>query len=168
MRPAIALGLVAVVGYGAYRWYSMPKTGGKNVKIAPSVSKAIVLGAFNAKGFHTNTGKAAWTNCMAESAGDNLAVGDGGRSVGLYQINDLGGKRDLSGCDRTDPASATRWIMDKEASALRQVDTIARSGAPLGDVAAAFSRLVERPADVAGEQQRRAALATKLFPPGVS
>lgn len=127
-------------------------------------NKSVILALFASAGYHGNVAKAAIVNAMAESALNHEAVGDGGHSVGLFQINDLRGKRVFTG-DRKDAAYNTRWILDNEQAALAKVQAAALAGADVPALAAMFSQLVERPADAQGEATRRAALARKMFPP---
>jgi hypothetical protein len=40
---------------------------------------------------------------LVESGGDNRAVGDGGHSIGLFQLHDQGQGAGMSSADRQDP-----------------------------------------------------------------
>lgn len=171
MRTLYIVGGAGVAGILALLWSRKDgsgdgPTGGSfivNTNLQ-AVNRGIVLSQFAARGYHPNVGRAAWVNAMAESAGDNNAIGDNGHAVGLFQISDLNGKRNLTGVDRTDAAASCLWLFNNEGGALAKVALLANNGGSLASVTAAFCALVERPRDIAGESVRRGAAAAKLFP----
>ena len=123
-------------------------------------------------------------NANAESGLNHLAVGDGGHAIGLFQANDLGGKRTFPG-DRRDPVSATKWIISEYRAAYDKTvgKDLSKSGAMISrpslrsaveggksvaDVAGLFAFHVERPWDLQGEEARRRAKTYEMFPSWVA
>lgn len=134
----------------------------------------IILDEFMVAGLPSGVALAAIVNAEAESGLNPLAAGDGGHSIGLFQINDLRGtvKYDF---DRTEPHANTRWIIKEydrldtktgkigNYTANRSLDQMYNDGATVADMAAEFAAIVERPKDIPGEQVKRRALARALF-----
>lgn len=96
-------------------------------------------------------------NAQAESGLSNTAAGDGGHSIGLFQLNDNGGAGvGVTVAQRQDPnVNVAKILADGGLSK-------AIGAASAEAFAAAFARYVERPADKDGEARKRAALATQL------
>lgn len=109
---------------------------------------------------------AAVANAYAESGLNPLASGDGGHSIGLFQLNDWGAGHGLSVAYRQDPTNNARTILSREvlASAGKTLRARAAAGAGVGELAAIFARDIERPADKAGAMASRASLAEAMFP----
>ena len=126
----------------------------------------IIFREFAAVGYPPEIGAAAVVNAYAESALNPNAVGDGGKSVGLFQLHEKGGGAGLTVEQRKDPVINTRRIIE-EANRAWSFRAIAFTTSDIPTIAAAFSTYVERPADKAGEEVRRRALAQRLFPNGV-
>lgn len=134
-----------------------------------------ILAEFQSARMPAGLALAAIANAYAESGLNERATGDGGHSIGLFQLNDLRGQRPFD-FDRTDPRKNTRWIIDEMVRLWRKrgqigkynaVESMADAylrGASVADMAALFSAVVERPSDVSGEMTKRAALARSLFP----
>lgn len=153
-------------------WFWRGRSQGKPMKFVSTEEKrrnmGIIESLFIAKGHHPLTAKAAIVNAAAESnlsAGATASEPNGSTSVGLFQVNDLKGKRDLSAYNLADPASNTRWILDNERAGLDKIDAMADAGADVPALAAAFCTLIERPANPAKRAAERAALARQMFPP---
>lgn len=178
----VRLGIGIVAAYLGYRWWfgsgggggaAMP-TGPITLSAAQQANASIVLSMFAAAGYHANTAKAALVNAYAESRLDASARSPAPEdSVGLFQINSLGGRRSdpsrpdtIAGVDRANPAQNTAWILRAEKTALGKIDLLARGGASIADLSAAFAEFVERPADIRAAKIARAALALRLYPAG--
>jgi hypothetical protein len=135
----------------------------------------IILREFEAARWPAGMALAAIVNAVAESNLNEFAAGDGGHSVGLFQINDLGGKV-IYPFDRTDPRANTRHILQELANKWNKTGKIGRynatesmaqafsRGGTVPKMAALFAAIVERPADIPGEMAKREALARTLFP----
>lgn len=134
----------------------------------------IIVSEFVRSGLPAGVGLAAIPNAMAESALNEGAVGDGGNSVGLFQINALGGARTFDG-DRKDPHYNARWITNEykqyrskkgrigNFNAVESLDEAYDRGATVAEMAGLFAAIIERPSDQYGEKTRREALARSLF-----
>jgi hypothetical protein len=117
---------------------------------------------------------AAVVNADAESSLNPLAVGDNGHSVGLFQLNDIGGKVVFS-FDRTDPHANTRAIINEferlygktgkigNYTTARSLGTMIRENISVADLAAEFAAIVERPQDIAGAKSKRTSMALQRF-----
>lgn len=126
---------------------------------------ALIFREFAAAGWKPAVAAAAVVNAYAESGLNPLAVGDGGKSVGLFQLHESGGGAGMSVAQRQDPTLNTRRIIEEAAKAYR-FRAIAAFSDDIPVLAAAFSTYVERPKDKAGEEIKRAALARTLYPYG--
>jgi hypothetical protein len=124
---------------------------------------AIIDREFAAAGWKSSVIQAAIVNAYAESGLNPRAIGDGGKSVGLFQLHEKGGGAGMSTAQRQDPTLNTRRIIEETARAL-SFRAIAASTDDVPTLAAAFSTYVERPADKAGEEARRRDLAARIFP----
>lgn len=134
----------------------------------------VIVSEFVRSGLPAGIGLAAIPNAMAESALNANAVGDGGNSVGLFQINALGGARTFDG-DRKDPRYNARWITDEykryrslkgrigNFNATESLDEAYDRGASVAEMAGLFAAIIERPRDQYGEKSRREALARSMF-----
>lgn len=126
---------------------------------------SIIQSEFAKHGFGANAIAAAVTNAYAESGLNPLASGDGGHSIGLFQLNDWGAGSGMTVAYRQDPANNTRGILrvvnGKFGATFRQR---AKDGAQVDELAAIFARDIERPADREGAARSRAALARAMFP----
>lgn len=125
----------------------------------------VIFREFAAVGYPPEVGAAAVVNAYAESALNPSAIGDGGKSVGLFQLHEKGGGAGLTTAQRQDPVINTRRIIE-EAGRAWGFRAIAFTTSDIPTLAAAFSTYVERPSDKAGEETRRRALAQRLFPNG--
>jgi hypothetical protein len=109
-----------------------------------------ILAEFQAARWPAGLALAAIANAVAESNLNEFATGDGGHSIGLFQINDLRGQLTFD-FDRRDPEANTR-------------QQAYQRGASVPEMAALFAAIVERPADIPGEMAKREALTRNLFP----
>lgn len=127
---------------------------------------SIIQSEFAKHGFGANAIAAAVTNAYAESGLNPLASGDGGHSIGLFQLNDWGAGQGLSVAYRQDPLNNTRTILSREVLKPRGATfrQRAKDGAQVDELAAIFARDIERPADREGAAKSRAALARAMFP----
>lgn len=121
-----------------------------------------------AAGLSPNEIAAMIVNAKAESGLNPGIKGDSGHSIGLFQLNDRGAGHGMSVEERQDPITNIRTILTREVLTRRgqQFRSRAAAGASIQELAAIFSRDIERPADRAGEQAKRAALASRLFENG--
>ncbi len=86
---------------------------------------------------------AAVVNAYAESRLDPKAAGDGGSSIGLFQLHKNGGGKGMTVAERENPVLNTRRII-REAIAAGMASTRGHSNA---DLAALFAQKVERCAE---------------------
>lgn len=128
---------------------------------------AMIESAFFSAGYPLSVAAAAVVNAYAESTLNPKAVGDSGRSVGLFQLSTRGAGAGMSVASRQDPATNIRTLLAREKRALGKVKALADGGAALSDVVAAFSTLVERPGNKPYEELRRKVLLARLFPLGI-
>ena len=141
---------------------------------AKRANAQIILDEFMVAGFPAGLALAAIVNAEAESGLNPAASGDNGHSLGLFQINDIGGKVTYD-FDRLDPRENVRWIireyarLDKKSGKIgnyttaRSLDQYLTDGVHVADMAAEFAAIVERPADIEGAKYKRRALARTLF-----
>jgi len=122
---------------------------------------------FVAAGYSLPVAAAAVVNAYAESSLNPLAVGDNGRSVGLFQLNIRGAGAGMTTAARQDPLTNVRTLIARERSALGKVAAGAAAGEGIPRLAALFSTYVERPANKALSESYRSALAFRLFPLGI-
>jgi hypothetical protein len=141
----------------------------------------VIVREFLAAGHPLQLALAAVVNAHAESGLNASIAGDGGQSVGLFQINALKGKRTFTG-DRKDPVYNTRWIIN-EVNTEGPKRTITKGGssgqvfqgnqtlfqalqkgASVSELAGLFGAYIERPDRVVSEYSVRKASARKLFP----
>ena len=131
---------------------------------------------FVAAGYSLSVAAAAVVNAYAESGLNPLAIGDNGRSVGLFQLNIRGAGAGMTVGDdgalpqaaaRQDATTNVRTLIARERSALGKVAAGAAAGEGIPRLAALFSTYVERPANKPLSESYRSALALRLFPLGV-
>ena len=130
----------------------------------------IIVSEFLQAGYSPRMALAGITNAIAESQLANTATGDGGASVGLFQLHEKGGGRGLTVEQRQNPVINTQRIISELRAAYRNSWQGYRSladaeaaGADVGELAGLFAVHVERPADRAGEYVRRRDLARQLW-----
>lgn len=105
----------------------------------------------------------AWFESKFNASNDK---GDGGMSVGLFQIQPWGG----SVAYRQNPENNINLILDREVLTGRGKTLIrrAKEGADVAELTALFSKYIERPGNEKKEMKNRAALASKVFRGGVT
>lgn len=111
--------------------------------------------------------QAAIVNAVRESGLRNDAAGDGGHSIGLFQLNDHGGLGvGVSKEDRYNPVKNTlimiKWLNKSYGAGFRKV--AADPNATAEDLADAWTRYLERPKFPEAEGQKSRALVRKLWP----
>lgn len=108
---------------------------------------------------------AAIVNAYKESGLNASAVGDHGNSIGLFQLHIRGAGHDMSVEERQDPVTNTKTIIEREVlgSFGRVLIARAKAGATVTELAAVFSKYIERPRDVYGAMQARSKSALKMF-----
>lgn len=128
----------------------------------------VIEEVFRAYKLHPGVIAAALANSWAESGWSNDPPdGDGGHSVGLFQLNDFGGAgAGLTVAYRRDPRNNAKVIIEREVVTKRgkKLREAAAAGAGVGELAAIFSRDIERPADKEGAMAARRKLATAMWP----
>ena len=138
----------------------LPKT--KNLERKRENAR-IIERAVRAAGFDDRVVKAAIANAWRESGLNELAIGDGGRAVGLFQVHPWGGSKEY----RSDPANNIKLMIDKEATAAtwfgRKFREVVNSGGSAEDVAEAFCRYLERPADKDKEAAKSRAFVRQFW-----
>lgn len=127
----------------------------------------IIEEEFLAAGLPRSIAAAAIVNAKAESGLNPGAVGDGGHSIGLFQLNDWGAGKNMSVEERKDPRvnakKIIKVVLGGFGNALRER---AAAGASISELAAIFSRDIERPRDKFGAMNRRARMTAQLFKSG--
>ena len=131
-----------------------------NLSAAQLNNARIIEEEFAAAGYSEKTIIAAIVNAYAESHLDAAARGDGGKSIGLFQLADFGAGKGMSVGERMDPRINTRRIIAE----VKQYGSRVVSATTPREAAAYFSMDVERPADKEGAAQARRELTDKLFP----
>lgn len=126
----------------------------------------IIEREFTTKGHGASVTAAAVVNAYAESRLDPLAVGDGGKSVGLFQLRSPGAGSGMTVAERQDPVLNTRRILSEYVIFGKRVEAARLAGADLGTLTALFCRDVERPDNKDVKAAERAAMARRLFPQG--
>ena len=124
----------------------------------------LILSRIQAAGWSPAVAAAAVANAYRESRLNPLASGDGGRSIGLFQLHEKGGGHGMSVADRQNPEKNIDRIMEQMRSA-KSFAALAQTSLSITDLATAFCTYVERPADKVGESAKSVAYALTLFPP---
>ena len=136
-----------------------------NARIIEEVFKEMLTSAGIPRESIAKITAAAIANAYRESGLRNENVGDGGASIGLFQLHERGAGEGLSVEYRRDPYNNTRTIIEREVLAKRGRTLIARAnaGASVAELAAIFSRDIERPRDKIGAMNRSANRALAMF-----
>lgn len=152
-----------VVGAISPQWLAKKKPSQTQLQNAQ-----IIEDEFRGAGQPDSVIAAALVNSWAESGWSNGPPdGDGGHSIGLFQLNDAGGAGiGLTVEYRRDPRNNTKVILEREVLTRRgnQLRQRAAEGAGVGELAAIFSRDIERPKDKEGNMAARRKLAEAMFP----
>lgn len=123
----------------------------------------IIEREFLAAGFTEQVAAAAIVNAIAESGLNAEAVGDHGKSIGLFQLHEKGGGYGMTAAQRKDPTLNTKRIIE-QAKKSKSFMEVATTELSIPKLAAAFSTYVERPSNKAAAETYRAALAARYFP----
>jgi hypothetical protein len=129
------------------------------------VAAGVIFSRFAERKLPRNAGLAAIVNAYRESSLGKNAIGDNGHSVGLFQLNDRGAGKGMTTEARLDPRTNTETILNREVMADSGAtfrEAAAMNGS-VADLAAIFTRDVERPADIPKEQARSRELAETMF-----
>lgn len=169
--PSIVASLVASGGLAlAMTWWKAPR----HVLEMPRLSASqlqnarIITREFRAAGMSDAAIASAIVNAMAESALDTNAVGDGGNSVGLFQMHKNGAGRGMSVEERKNPVTNSREMLKREVLVAGGVNfrrAIAR-GASVAELSGIFARDIERCAACQGHEKiAREQRAVSVFGP---
>lgn len=176
------LAIVAAAGLGALLLARLASAGGSSVvdaidpawfKKRPGAVKRlgnarVIEEVFRAYKLAPGVIAAALANSWAESGWSNDPPdGDGGHSIGLFQLNDFGGAGiGLSVEYRRDPRNNAKVIIEREVITKRgkKLREAAAAGVRVPELAAIFSRDIERPRDKEGNMAKRRALAASMWP----
>ena len=144
-------------------------------QLSPKENADIIMKIFTSNGFSQNIAKAAIVNAQAESGLNNLAIGDGGHSLGLFQLNDRGAGRNIAlpmvngepdlNDPRFDPEKNTLEIIKEINSPYgNRLKFADKNREPISVLSQIFSEDIERPADKRRQARERRNLSRKLFP----
>ena len=117
---------------------------------------ATIVGVARSKGLSDEQIIGLLANAKGESNFNSGAIGDDGHSVGLFQLHDRGGGTGMSVAQRQNPTLNTQRILSDYGMAKAMAATSAEA------FAAAFTRYVERPANIPKDAATRAGFATQL------
>lgn len=118
--------------------------------------------AFREEGFDSPLIEAALLNAYAESKFNPKAVGDGGNSKGVFQLNKNGLGHKMKDADRHDVRSSVRRV----AIAIRKSPRLQRaieSGAETPELTELFCTEIMRPSDRVAKARKRRELEGFLF-----
>lgn len=182
MDPITAGALIAVGGTYLLSYFGKKGGGSMKNEILPSfltklsanqIYMAYLIEVeFIKAGLPFSIACAAVINAYAESKLNPNAAGDCGggrcRSIGLFQLHEAGAGAGMTVEERKNPIVNIQTIINREVKtargkALRQR---AAEGATVAELAAIFSRDIERPKDKQGNMDARYALGEKMFGQG--
>ena len=162
---ALGGGAAATWPAGAPEGAALAHLTGKKLKASQTANAQTIAALFQEAGYGIAAQAAAITNAIAESGLNALAKGDGGHSIGLFQLNDWGAGKGFSVEWRQNPANNTKRILEVVkggfGSEFRKRN---EQGAKAPELAYLFCRDIERPADREGASQKRKALCASYFP----
>lgn len=129
----------------------------------------IIAEEFDRAGVPPGITLAALVNAYAESKWNPDASGDDGWSIGLFQLNRKSGAgRGMSEAQARDPRANTRQILKEVNTYGGALRSAFAAGATVAELAAIYSRDIERPRRRDYEMARRRALASDLFGAGIA
>lgn len=168
-RVLVGAGVTAGLGAAAaWLWKLKPYTlTMPRWSSAQRAAAKVVVREARAAGLSDAEVAAMLVNARAESNLDPMAKGDGGASIGLFQLNTHGAGAGYSANQRMDPQLNTRIMLEREVlhDNGRSFRRMADLGASVAVLAGIFAYDLERPRDREGEKQRREQLAVDLFGP---
>ena len=150
----------------------------KSLAVTPAqlINARLIIREFALVGLPTAVALAAVVNAYAESqldpqarsgftpwTGPHAYVG-GEDSVGLFMLNARGAGRGMSDEARMNPTTNTRRIIQEVRVFGGPLNQAVKAGQPVTEIAAIFSRDIERPRDVAEEMERRRRVARQILP----
>ena len=151
-------------------WGDVKVSGWKWGAATPDERKAnvqTIIDVFTENGIPPAITLAAIVNAYAESGWNANAVGDGGHSIGLFQLNDWGAGKGIDKELRKDPRVNAQTIIDVELGkthwAGKHVWEAFESGATVPQLAYQFCYWIERPKDKVGEATKRKHRAEQMF-----
>ena len=169
---ALAGGVGLLVAAKAFAGGATPMA--DSAQFSPTVAKRrknaqTIERVLRSNGYDYRTVGAAIANAIGESGLNPDAVGDSGHSVGVFQLHDQGGGHGMTHAQRSDVATATQALIDRE---LRSGSKHGRNwrevadnpASSLGDLTEAWCRFVERPKNQDADSASRRAIAAKLWP----
>ena len=106
---------------------------------------------------------AAIVNAVAESNLNPNAVGDGGKSVGAFQLHKNGLGKKLSIDDRKNIYTNAN-IVGIQILKNNKLFALNESGADISELSAVFAEEIMKPADIETKKQERREIANKIFP----
>lgn len=124
----------------------------------------IIFEEFRAAGFHRGVAVAAVANAWAESGLNPNAVGDSGKSVGLFQLHEAGVGSGMSVEARRDPRTNARTMANWGLREPRFMSVAQDPDATLRDITYAFTVYLERPVNSHEHGLSRAAWAERNYP----
>jgi hypothetical protein len=145
-----------------------------NYNASQTAAARVIVEVFDAAGLPDCITAAALANAYAESALNPAAVGDGGKSIGLFQLHERGAGSGMSVAERKDPRINAKTIIDREVNqpAGARLRRAAAAGASVAKLTVIFAEDLERPFDLsaratpeahAREAARREAIAVRMF-----
>lgn len=124
----------------------------------------IIFEEFRAAGFSRLVALAAVANAWAESSLYPNAIGDSGKSVGLFQLHEAGVGSGMSVEARRDPRTNARTMANYGRSNRSFMAVANDPKATLRDLTYAFTVYLERPQNMHGHGLSRAAWAEANYP----
>lgn len=109
---------------------------------------------------------AAIVNAVAESGLKPKTIGDGGDSIGLFQLNENGLGRKLSVEQRQDP-TINSMVVGIQVLKNDKLLKKEKRGATIPELTNLFTKEIMRPDEAEKEGMSRADLAKKIFPPEI-
>lgn len=106
---------------------------------------------------------AAIVNAVAESNLNPNAVGDGGKSVGAFQLHKNGLGKKLSIDDRKNIYTNAN-IVGIQILKNNKLFALNENGADIPELSAVFAEEIMKPADIETKKQERREIANKIFP----
>lgn len=123
----------------------------------------IIEKEFDEMGIAPNITAAAIVNAMAESKLNPNAVGDGGKSVGAFQLHKNGLGKNLSFDDRTNIYTSAN-IIGVQILKNDRLNYLDNKNAKISTLSNVFVEDIMRPLKIEEEKRKRLYLSKKIFP----